>query len=56
VVTDAPVEPPEARPLALDDMVRRGNLTMDPQYLHTLASVAPRGCQPSSEAVAPDVH
>jgi hypothetical protein len=56
VVTDAPVDPPEARPLALDDMVRRGNLTMDPQYLHTLASVTPWGCRPSSGPVAPDVH
>jgi crotonobetainyl-CoA:carnitine CoA-transferase CaiB-like acyl-CoA transferase len=56
VVTDAPVDPPEARPLALDDMVRRGNLTMDPQYLRTLASVTPQGSRPSSGPVEPDVH
>jgi crotonobetainyl-CoA:carnitine CoA-transferase CaiB-like acyl-CoA transferase len=56
VVTDAPVDPPAARPLPIDDMVRRGNLMMDPQYLRTLASIAPQACRPSSEPVAPDVH
>jgi crotonobetainyl-CoA:carnitine CoA-transferase CaiB-like acyl-CoA transferase len=56
VVTDAPVDPPQARPLAIADMVRRGTLTMDPQYLRTLASVAPPGCQPAPVPVASDVH
>jgi crotonobetainyl-CoA:carnitine CoA-transferase CaiB-like acyl-CoA transferase len=56
VVTDTPVDPPQARPLAIDDMVRRGTLTMDPDYLHTLASVAPRPCQPPPAPVASDVH
>jgi crotonobetainyl-CoA:carnitine CoA-transferase CaiB-like acyl-CoA transferase len=56
VVTDAPVDPPEGRPLAIDDMVRRGSLTMDPQYLSSLASVAPPACQPAPAQVASDVH
>jgi crotonobetainyl-CoA:carnitine CoA-transferase CaiB-like acyl-CoA transferase len=56
VIVDAPVDPPRARPLAIDDMVRRGSLTMDPDYLHTLASVAPPACQPLPAPVAPDVH
>jgi hypothetical protein len=56
VIADAPVDPPQARPLAIDDMVRRGSLTMDPDYLRTLASVAPLGCLPPSARVASDVH
>jgi crotonobetainyl-CoA:carnitine CoA-transferase CaiB-like acyl-CoA transferase len=56
VVTDAPVDPPEGRPLAIDDMVRRGSLTMDSHYLRTLASVAPQACQPAPARVASDVH
>jgi crotonobetainyl-CoA:carnitine CoA-transferase CaiB-like acyl-CoA transferase len=42
VVTEAPADPPEGRPVPIEAMARRGNLVVDSEYRHTLASVAPR--------------
>ena len=41
VVTDAPVDPPEGKPVPIEAMARRGELRVDPDYRRTLASVAP---------------
>ena len=41
VVTDAPVDPPEGKPVPIEAMARRGELRVDPGYRRTLASVAP---------------
>jgi crotonobetainyl-CoA:carnitine CoA-transferase CaiB-like acyl-CoA transferase len=42
VVTDAPVGPPEGKPVPIEAMARRGELRVDRDYRRTLASVAPR--------------
>ena len=41
VVTDAPVDPPEGKPVPIEAMARRGELRVDRDYRRTLASVAP---------------
>ena len=41
VVTDAPVHPPEGKPVPIEAMARRCELRVDPDYRRTLASVAP---------------
>lgn len=41
VVTDAPIDPLEGKPVPIEAMARRGELRMDPDYRRTLASVAP---------------
>jgi crotonobetainyl-CoA:carnitine CoA-transferase CaiB-like acyl-CoA transferase len=42
VVTDAPIDPPEGKPVPIEAMARRGELRVDRDYRRTLASVAPR--------------
>jgi crotonobetainyl-CoA:carnitine CoA-transferase CaiB-like acyl-CoA transferase len=56
VVTDAPVDPPTARPLPIEAMAWRGNLRVDTEYLRTMASVAPRTCQPPPASAVPPVR
>jgi crotonobetainyl-CoA:carnitine CoA-transferase CaiB-like acyl-CoA transferase len=41
VVTDAPVDPPEGKPVPIEAMARRGELRVDRDYRRTLAAVAP---------------
>ncbi|OLT12754.1 hypothetical protein BJF78_23720 [Pseudonocardia sp. CNS-139] len=40
-VTDAPVNPPAARPLPLESMAESGSLRLERDYLHTLMRLAP---------------
>ena len=41
VTTDAPIDPPEGKPVPIEAMARRGELKVDRDYRRTLASVAP---------------
>lgn len=41
VVTDAPIDPPEGKPVPIEAMARRGELRVDRDYRRTLASAAP---------------
>jgi len=49
VVTDAPLDPPEGKPVPIEAMARRGELRVDRDYRGTLASVAPGRVTTGSE-------
>jgi crotonobetainyl-CoA:carnitine CoA-transferase CaiB-like acyl-CoA transferase len=49
VVTDAPLGPPEGKPVPMEAMARRGELRVDRDYRRTLASVAPRRATTASD-------
>jgi crotonobetainyl-CoA:carnitine CoA-transferase CaiB-like acyl-CoA transferase len=49
VVADAPVDPPEGKPVPIEAMAQRGELRVDRDYRRTLASVAPRRVTTASD-------